>query len=240
MRRDRRLWLWVAPAVFIAVVVLWALTFSPLFAAKHVRVEGNQRLSDQAVRARSGVEESTNVFHLDADAIASRLLADPWIAAATVRRDLPNTVVLDITERRAVGRINALGDASVLADDGSELPIAGVDLSALPFVRAALGAPTEAQRHAAAAMLVALDPVVSQRVRDVLVSQDDIVTLYLRDGSSVVTVVTGVAGEEPAKAEALRAVLRLGAKRDVTFTSIDVSSPAAPSATLPNGSTFGL
>lgn len=237
MRPHRRIWLWVAPAVFIAIVAVWALTFSPLFAARHVRVEGNKRVNTQAIRARSGITQDTNVFHLDTETIEARLLEDPWIASASVRRDLPNTVVLAIVERRAVGRIASLGDTSVLADDGSELPVANVDLTALPIIRAGLGAPSEAQRQAAAAMLTALDPVVSTSVRDVLVSQDGIVTIHLNDGTAVVT---GVAGDEAAKAEALRALLHLGEQQDITFTSIDVSSPAAPSATLPDGSTFGL
>jgi cell division protein FtsQ len=237
MHPHRRIWLWIAPAVFIAIVALWALTYSPLFAAKHVRVEGNRRLNTQAIRARSGITQDTNVFHLDIEAIEARLLEDPWVASASVGRDLPNTVVLAIVERRAVGRIASLGDTSVLADDGTELPVTDVDLTALPIVRAGLGAPSDAQRQAAAAMLTVLETAPSMDVRDVLVSQDGIVTIHLKDGTPVVT---GVAGDEAAKAEALRALLRLGEQQDVTFTSIDVSSPAAPSATLPGGSTFGL
>jgi cell division protein FtsQ len=173
------------------------------------------------------------VVHADLDAMAARLLQDPWIVSASIRRELPSTLVVQIVERRPVAVIQAMGERSILASDATALPATDADVAGLPTMRAALGAPDEAQRRAAADLLVALDPVVLQRVSAITVGQDTGLELTLRDG---VTVAAGLPGEEAAKAAALRAVLRWAAGGGHTLATIDVSAPAAPSATLADGS----
>ena len=131
-----------------------------------------------------------------------------------------------------------MGEASILASDGTILPASAATTSAvdaLPKVQAALGAPDVAQRTAAAVFLGALDPVVAQRVSEVSVGQDLSTSLTLRDG---VTVDAGMPGDEAEKAVALRAVLRWAASGGHDLSSIDVSAPGAPSATLADGSTL--
>ncbi|HEX3299267.1 MAG TPA: FtsQ-type POTRA domain-containing protein [Actinomycetota bacterium] len=236
--RRRRL---LALALLIPIVIAtaaWAVTYTPLFDAKHVRVEGAVSLRPDDVRALAKVSPSTNVFHLQPDAVTARLLTDPWIASATVAKDLPDTVVLTVVERRPVGVIDAMGERSVLASDGTLLPASAATdqtINGLPSVQAGLGAPDDTQRAAAAAMLSALDPVVEQRVTDLTVGGDLNETLTLRDG---VTVDAGTPGDEAAKATALRAVLRWAAGGGHALATVDVSAPEAPSATLPDGSTL--
>jgi len=236
--RRRRIVALVLLVPIVVATAAWAVTYTPVFDAKHIRVEGAVSLQPDDVRGLAGIESSTNVFHLQPDEVTARLLADPWIASATVAKELPNTVVLTVVERRPVGVIDAAGDRSVLADDGTILPpstAAATTIETLPSVQAALGTPDEAQRAAAAALLGALDPVVGRRVTDLTVGQDLSETLTLRDG---VSVDAGMPGEEEAKAAALRGVLRWAATGGHPLASVDVSAPKAPSAALADGSTF--
>ena len=233
-RRRRAIGLAIGIPIAIALVA-WALTYSPLFHARHIRVQGNRTLSAKEVTALAAVGSSTNVVHLDEAPIVARLTSDPWIAGASVHADLPGTLVISVEERAPIGVISALGDTALLASDGTELPFSKALADGLPTVRAGIGMPDDAQRAAAAAMLSALDPVVSRRVAGVIVGQDGIMTLTLTSGA---TVDAGVAGEEPAKAAALRGVLRWASSKGLDLRSIDISAPAAPSATLADGSTF--
>jgi len=235
-RRRRAIALLIAVPL-VTALVFWGLTYTPLFAARHIRIDGNHVLSDRDVRSIAGVSTSTNVAHLDEGAVVARLKADPWVADASVRTDLPNTVVVTVAERRPVGVIAAMGERSILASDGSTLPIDGVTLAGLPVVRATLGAPTQDQRAAGAALLVALDPAVLARVAAVLVGQDGTVTLTLSSGA---VVNAGPRGDEREKAEAVRAVLVWARKANVDVTSIDISSPSAPSVRLSDGSTVTI
>jgi cell division protein FtsQ len=235
-RRRRTIAIAVAAAVLVAAIG-WGVTFTPLFGARHVRVSGNEAVSAQQVRQLAGVTGSTNVAHLDERAIEASLLTDPWIASAEVRAELPGTVTITVQERRPVAVVEGLGQASILASDGTTLPRAGAEVGSLPVVRAALGAPTAAQQQAAAALLSALDPVVAARVASVLVGQDGDVSMALRSG---VQVDAGMRGSEVEKADALRAILRLASAKHVDLRSIDVSSPLAPSVTLSDGSSKTL
>ena len=237
VRRRRLLALALLVPIAIATAA-WAFTYTPVFDAKHVRVEGAVSLRPDDIRSLAQIDPSTNVFHLQPEAVTARLLTDPWIASATVGKDLPDTVVLTVVERRPVGVIDASGERSVLASDGTVLPASaatGQTLDALPTVQAGLGAPDDAQRAAAAVLLSALDPVVQHQVTDLAVGQDLSQTLTLRDG---VTVDAGTPGEEDAKATALRAILRWANAGGHSLATIDVSAPGAPSATLTDGSTL--
>lgn len=233
LRRRRGLALLIGIPIVLALSV-WALTYTPVFRARHIRVEGAGALTAGDVRTLAGVDGSTNVVHLDREAVVSRLEASPWVADASIRVGLPNTLVIEVTERRPVGVIDGLGESGILASDGTVLPAAAGVPDGLPAVHAALGAPDEDQRRSAAALLDALDPVVAKRVAEVSVGQDGLVTLTLTSGT---TVAAGEAGDEGAKAQALRAVLRWASSGGVELTSIDVSAPTAPSVTLPDGST---
>ena len=233
--RRRRIVALTVGILLLLGLSCWALTYTSLFRARHIRVTGVDVLTAEEVRGLGGVDEATNVVHVDRDAVVGRLETSPWVADASVHVDLPDTLELRITERRPVGLIDALGEHGVLASDASVLPMAPGVPDGLPAVRAALGAPSDLQRQAAAAILVAIDPVVSKRISAVTVGQDGLVTLTLTSGT---TVQTGAAGEEDAKAEALRAVLRWASVGDLELTSIDVSAPTAPSATLSDGSTL--
>jgi cell division protein FtsQ len=216
----------------------WAITYTPVFDAHHIQVEGAVSLRPDTVRSLAGIEPSTNVFHLQTEEVTASLLSDPWIASATVARDLPDSIVLSIVEREPVGTIDAMGETSILASDGTILPASTATTSAvdaLPKVQAGLGTPDAAQRAAAAALLGALDPVVAPRVGEMSVGQDLSTTLTMRDG---VTVDAGVPGMESEKAAALRAVLHWAASGGHALSSIDISVPGAPSATLANGSTL--
>jgi cell division protein FtsQ len=231
--RQRRILAAVPVGFVVVALVAWAFTYTPIFDAHHIRVQGARSLRPDAIRELAGVDGSTNVIHLDTDTVVGRLLADPWIASASVRRDLPGTLVLEIQERRAVAVVTAMGETSILASDGTLVP-RRADLMDLPTMHAALGAPDQAQRVVAADLLSVLDQVVAQRVRDITVGQDGLVTLTLRDG---VVVDAGIAGEEAAKATALRAILRWSAVGGHDLAAVDVSAPSAPSATLADGST---
>jgi cell division protein FtsQ len=233
--RRRRIIAIAVAAVLLVAMGAWGLTYTPLFAARHIRVKGNQQLSDQHVRDRANLSDATNVAHFDAQAATDLLLSDRWIASAQVDVRLPNTLVLTVQERFPVGVIDALGETSLLASDGGELPMTRPPPEGLPVVRAGLGVPDAAQRSAVASLLSALHASVSSRVQEVLVGQDGVVTVVLTDE---VMVDAGTAGREQDKADAIDAVLRWAAARNLRLNAIDVSSPTAPAVILDDGSTF--
>src|SRR5688500_2811600 len=102
--RRRRLKPWaIGGAVAVALVTgSVALSYTSLFGARTVEVEGEERLGPNQVMRLAQVEIGTNVLHLDEGMAEARLEQEPWIRDATVRTSLPGTISISIRERAPV------------------------------------------------------------------------------------------------------------------------------------------
>ncbi|MGH0038136.1 MAG: cell division protein FtsQ/DivIB [Myxococcota bacterium] len=67
-----------------------------------IAVQGVERLSPDSVAAASGIERGSKLERLDVEAVAGRLAAHPWIAAARARVLPDGTVLIRVEERRPV------------------------------------------------------------------------------------------------------------------------------------------
>ena len=95
------------------------------FRVRHVRVTGTQRMNELSVYERALAQKDQPMPLLDLEALRAELLALPWVADARVSRQLPDTLAIDIVERKEHA-VLAKPDHLVLIDaDGHELePIA--------------------------------------------------------------------------------------------------------------------
>jgi cell division protein FtsQ len=98
------------------------VTESPALRISHVVVQGERHLSAGDVRARVRMLEGANIVRADLEAARRRLLGSPWIADATLRRQLPATIEIAIEERQPVALARfARGGLQLIADDGMVL-----------------------------------------------------------------------------------------------------------------------
>ncbi len=197
------------------------LTYSRIFAADTLVVLGAVDRSHAEILATAGLEPGVNVFHLDPSGPEAALLADPWIAEATVEPDLPSTVTVRIVERVPV----AVSGGVTVAADGTELP--GADPQGLPTIaNVAGGLLDDEARTAAAAAVAALEPAQRRAISAVTVATDGKLEMNL----GTVLVRWGMAGADQEKAAALAAVLRSVGAGEAMPVMVDVSVPGAPAA----------
>jgi cell division protein FtsQ len=231
-RRSLRRWAIAGAATLSIAVVGMGLTITPLFHARTIEVGGTHHLSERQVRRLAGVDAGTNVFSLDEGAVARRLERNAWILDATVTTSLPSTVQIDVTERTAVAVAHTDEGFVMLAEDGSVLgPAHG---AGLPEIRA-LEAPegqleqpvTGSMVSTATRAAAGFGPSLRPEIEAIVVEPDGTLTLELRDG---VTVTYGGSNDLEAKAEALRAILDYADRAGKELLSIDVETPAAPTA----------
>jgi cell division protein FtsQ len=95
------------------------VTTSSQFAIESIDVRGAARLDADSVRALVAARPGQNVFAVDTSAVEAALAADPWIARAQVRRELPHTLVADVTEEKPAAAVDL--DGLYLADDDGRL-----------------------------------------------------------------------------------------------------------------------
>ena len=219
--------------VFLVVVVVGSIglaaTRGPLFHAETIRVRGLEHEARADVLRIAGVDANTNVFTLNAAAAERRLQAQPWIAEATVTKELPTTVVIDIREHVAVAVTESAGVPRLVAEDGSLLEVAG-GLTILPQIVAAdettMGLPIESEAGAASA-IAAMEPTLRSQVERVTIMPNGELQMDLRSGAAIAY---GSPEEPAAKADALGALLRWAAGQGRRLLSADVRVPAAPTA----------
>ena len=216
-------------AALVVLAAALALTRSPIFGADRLVVEGVHKLDPGRVLKIAGIAEGESVVWFDADEARRRLEAEPWIAEATVRSDLPDTIAVRIRERVPVGAIETHSGWEVLAADGTVLAAPSHPPN-LPTITAVV--PGHDVVSMGTGILGAMEPGLRARVATLTVGTDGLVRLGLRGG---VPVMVGEAEEADAKAQALSAVLEWASDSRADVRAIDVSVPGAPTARLAEG-----
>jgi cell division septal protein FtsQ len=93
----------------------FALT-TPLLRVDHIAVHGNVRLSSGEVQALVEDLRGASIVSADLGAFRRRLIESPWVADVALRRVLPSTIEVFVSERRPVGFCR-LGEELYLIDE---------------------------------------------------------------------------------------------------------------------------
>jgi cell division protein FtsQ len=225
---------------FLVVVLLAAvasgLTRSALFDARTIRVHGATHLSRAEVLRIAAIAPGTNVFTLDTADAQRRLEREPWVATATVTKDLPSTVAVEIRERVAVAVAESGGVLRLVADDGvlldAALPRLAANLTRIAPAEEGVGEPTVVAIGGAARAVAALTSAVRARVSVVSILADGQLRVDLSSGAEVAY---GPAVDLVEKAQAMRALLDWAAGQGASLSAADVRVPSAPTAELVGG-----
>lgn len=84
------------------------------FTARQIEVTGIQRLSREQVLDIAEIERDTNILAVNLATTRKRLLAEPWIAEATVSRKIPSGLELHITEEQPLAFLEMEGGQGFL------------------------------------------------------------------------------------------------------------------------------
>jgi cell division protein FtsQ len=102
--------LYVVYHVMVLVLNAQALTIT------RISVSGNSRMSRGEVVALLDGLRGTNMVTADLESWRQKLLGSPWVAEAAIRRVLPGTLAVAISERQPMG-IGRVGNDLYLIDD---------------------------------------------------------------------------------------------------------------------------
>jgi cell division protein FtsQ len=120
-------------------VVVWGLSTlwtSPVFSASEVEVTGTHRLAPSAVATEAAIAPGTTLLQLSPGQVERRLLADPWIQAASVSRVFPHKVAIEVTERTPVAVVDVQGTPWLVSSDGRWIVTRSAsDTQTIPLVR---------------------------------------------------------------------------------------------------------
>lgn len=215
----RRTWVWVAGSAAAFAVGGWLLLGSPLLSVDSVEVEGYPGAAEK-VTAAAGVSAGTSLLLLNPTAVAQRVSELEDVAAATVSRRWPDTVVITVDPERTVAYSQGPDGVYLRGGTGGEVAVVEQPPQGLPEV----GPMPEVQVADALSLLSSLPPETLAAVARVDFTEDSGYTLTLRDGRG--SVVWGQSQEALLKSTVLGAMMRV----DDTATWFDLTNPRAPRA----------
>lgn len=106
---------------YLLVVAHALLTQSAYYRAKRLAVSGNQRLSDAEVLAQAGLAPGVQILKLNLGQVHQRLLAHPWIRAAEVGREIPDTLRVTVREHQPLAVVDMRMGRRYLLDNAGHL-----------------------------------------------------------------------------------------------------------------------
>lgn len=77
----------------------WLTTIN-YFALQQATVSGCSRLSEDHIKEVAGLSPGVNVLALSMDRMREALADEPWVESVVIRRMLPGTIAVDITEKK--------------------------------------------------------------------------------------------------------------------------------------------
>ena len=109
-------------AALIATSVLFVFVYDVItqcdyFSVKILKIEGAQRLSQNQIIEAARVKKGMNVLDVNLAMVRKRLLAQPWIADAEIRREIPGGLYIKVQEHTPLAIID-LGHKFLLNENG--------------------------------------------------------------------------------------------------------------------------
>jgi cell division protein FtsQ len=107
----------IVAVVVLSVVGTYLTIESPFLDVDHVDVSGAVHVSPAAVQRAAAVAHGRPLLRVNLAAVAARVDQLPWVAHATVRRSLPGTLRISVTEATPVAYVRSHGIVALLARD---------------------------------------------------------------------------------------------------------------------------
>ncbi|MCK9274905.1 MAG: FtsQ-type POTRA domain-containing protein [Syntrophales bacterium] len=92
----------MSAAAGLGLLMVYGYNFaicSSYFQLKETAVRGGMRISEETILKLAGVEPSMNILTANLEKMASGIRTNPWVKDAEVGRELPNRLVIEVTER---------------------------------------------------------------------------------------------------------------------------------------------
>lgn len=109
----------VLSAAAVGVLVFQLLTKLPLFRIEKFEVKGNKTLESNDIILYSGITVGENIFTIDKQKIDASLKTEPYVESSEIKRKLPDTIEIKITEKTDAVVIDA--GKKVFLDENGEV-----------------------------------------------------------------------------------------------------------------------
>ena len=119
----------------LGLVVVIGILLSPVFALKSVAAEGASHYTAEQLCAMIGLNEGDNILFFGKGKAAQVLEQDPYIADAKLSMRVPDTIIIEVKERKVRGYVPYMGSYLYIDETGRVLDVQEAAREALPVVK---------------------------------------------------------------------------------------------------------
>ncbi len=121
--------------LFILVLIVSLILSSSYFTVKQVLINGNLRVLGETVKETCNLNKAVNIFAFNSLSARKNLLVNPYVKDVSIDKKFPDTIVVEISERRLSGYIEYLKGTFLYIDDaGMVLDVRTYYTEKLPIV----------------------------------------------------------------------------------------------------------
>lgn len=229
--RQRRL---VVASVFgivaLLIAVLAVAVFSPILALRTIRVEGTSAIPASAVQHALSSQLGTPLALLNGGTIRSELGSIILIRSYVTEVVPPNTLVVRIAERKAIGVLRT-GSTYEQVDPAGIVLAKSATPAGLPVIQIGTSRIDSAGFAAAVKVLLAMPDSVLSQVGSISATTLDNVSLTLTQGNQ--TIIWGSADQSEVKAAALALLLKKCVGQPVLNVTAPLALACGPAQAVP-------
>jgi cell division protein FtsQ len=105
----------------LSALLIYAYNYSitrPYFRIQETVVRGCSELTEKDILLLADVKASHNLLAVNLEALSQRVARNPWVKKAFIGRELPNRLVIEVQERKAVAVIRQGNEMFLLDGEG--------------------------------------------------------------------------------------------------------------------------
>lgn len=135
MKRNKKVKLVLKTILLIALIVGAIVFFltSPVFNISNIKIVGNEKISIEEIEGLSQIEIGQNTYKIVKSKVIENIKQNPYIKTVAIKRSLPNTIIITVTERHAKYQLE-YGSAYIYMDSQGYLLEVSENKLELPII----------------------------------------------------------------------------------------------------------
>lgn len=130
----KKIYIYILMSIALVALIFMLLMLSPWFNIQNIEVNGLETIEKPDIIRQMKLDKTTNILSFNSLIAKRRLKSNYYIQDIKVTKKLPNTVIINVTERKIVGYIPYISDYIYIDKDGMVIDVKSSYTQPLPII----------------------------------------------------------------------------------------------------------
>ena len=130
----KKIYTYILMGIALLIFIVMLLMLSPWLNIKNIEINGLETLEKADIIRQVKLDKTTNILSFNNFIVKRRLKNNYYIESVKLTKKLPDTVIIDITERQIVGYIPYINDYMYIDESGMVVDIKSSYTEPLPII----------------------------------------------------------------------------------------------------------